>query len=122
MWNRGRTWHHGLATGIIADYFVSDQEGKANMPDISIVQEHQLSPDKARAAAQQVADKIAREYGLACQWDGDVLRFTRSGVKGSLTLGERRAALRIELGFLMSAFAPTIKAKVADKMRTVFAA
>ena len=45
------------------------------MSEISIVQEHNLSPQEAREAAQQVAQRIATEYGLACKWDGDVLRF-----------------------------------------------
>jgi putative polyhydroxyalkanoate system protein len=98
------------------------RKGYANMADISIVQEHSLSPQVARAAAQQVADKMAAEYGLACRWDGDVLRFTRSGVQGSLTLGAQRAALRIELGLLMSAFAPAIETKVAASMKKLFAA
>ncbi|QNA90978.1 polyhydroxyalkanoic acid system protein [Massilia sp. Dwa41.01b] len=93
------------------------------MADIQIVQEHKLSPERARAAAQQVADKVAAEFGMECRWDGeDVLRFERSGVEGALTLGEQRAALRIKLGFLMSAFGPAIEAKVADKMKRVFAA
>ena len=90
------------------------------MPDISITQAHSLSQTDARAAAQKVADKLAREYGLQCRWEGDVLRFARSGVEGALTLGERQVALRIKLGFLMSAFASTIETKVAESMRTVF--
>jgi len=91
------------------------------MAEISITQQHSLSQDAARAAAQKVADKLAGEYGLNCKWNGDVLRFDRSGVEGTLALGERQAALRIKLGFLMSAFAPTIEQKVADSMRKVFA-
>ena len=90
------------------------------MPDISITQPHSLSQTDARAAAQKVADKLVREYGLTCKWEGDVLRFARSGVEGALTLGERQAALRIKLGFLMSAFAATIEQKVAESMRKVF--
>jgi len=91
------------------------------MADINIVQEHSLSNEAARAAAQKVADRLAGEYGLACRWDGDVMRFARSGVEGALTLGEQRAAMRIKLGFFASAFAPTIEAKVAENMRKVFA-
>jgi putative polyhydroxyalkanoate system protein len=91
------------------------------MADIEIVQEHSLTPQQARAAAQQVAEKVAAEFGVAYQWDGDVLRFTRSGVEGALTLGTQRAALAIRLGLLMRAFAPVIEAKAADKMRRVFA-
>ena len=92
------------------------------MADIQIVQEHSLSPERARAAAQQVADKVAAEFGVQWRWEGDVLRFERSGVEGALTLGEQRAALRIRLGMLMSAFRPAIEAKVTDKMRRMFAA
>ena len=90
------------------------------MSEISIVQEHNLSTEQARAAAQQVAQRISTEYGLECKWDGDVLRFERSGVEGALSLEGGRAAMRIRLGFFMSAFASAIEAKVAEKMRKVF--
>lgn len=90
------------------------------MSEISIVQEHKLTPEQARAAAQQVAQRIAAEYDLACKWDGDVLRFERSGVEGALHLEGQRAALRIRLGLFMGMFAPAIEAKVTEKMRKVF--
>ena len=91
------------------------------MADINIVQEHNLAPEQARAAAQQVADKLAEQFELACRWDGDVLRFARSGVDGSLTLEPTQARLQIALGFLFSAFSSQIEGKVVDKMRKVFA-
>jgi putative polyhydroxyalkanoate system protein len=100
--------------------YSADQEGRSGMADISITQQHSLSEDAARTAAQKVADKLAGEYGLNCKWEGNILRFDRSGVEGSLALGEREAALRIKLGFLMSAFAPTIEQKVGESMRKVF--
>nr|WP_315399261.1 polyhydroxyalkanoic acid system family protein [uncultured Duganella sp.] len=90
------------------------------MADIDIVQEHKLAPAQARAAAQQVADKLAEQFELTCRWDGDVLRFERSGVDGTLTLEPTRARLQIALGFLFSAFSSQIEAKVAEKMRAVF--
>ena len=70
--------------------------------------------------AVYVADKLAQEYDLACAWDGDVLRFERSGVDGSLTLEKEQAQLQIKLGFMLSAFASTIEGKIAEKMRKVF--
>jgi putative polyhydroxyalkanoate system protein len=91
------------------------------MADISIVQAHQLSAEKAREAAAKVADKLARDYDLACSWDGNVLRFERSGVQGALTLQERHAEMDIRLGFMMSPFSAAIEAKVAENMRKVFA-
>ena len=91
------------------------------MADISFTQQHSLSQPAARAAAQKVADKLSAQFGLDCRWEGDVLRFERSGVDGALTLGAQEAALQIKLGFLMSAFAPAIEQKVADSMRKTFA-
>jgi putative polyhydroxyalkanoate system protein len=106
--------------GMMAACLVFDLEGRARMADISITQQHELSPAAARAAAQKVADKLAGEYGLQCKWEGDVLRFERSGVEGTLALGERQAALRIRLGLLMGAFRSTIEAKVAESLRKTF--
>ncbi len=90
------------------------------MADIHIVQEHTLGKDAARSAAQQVADKLAGEYGLGCRWDGDVLRFARSGVEGALTLDDQTAAMRIKLGLFAMPFAAAIEAKVTQNMRKVF--
>ncbi|WEF30794.1 polyhydroxyalkanoic acid system family protein [Pseudoduganella chitinolytica] len=89
---------------------------------IHIIQEHNLEPAAARAAAEQVAQKLASEFDLVCNWQGDVLRFERSGVEGALTLLPQQAQMQIKLGMLYGAFAPAIQSKVAEKMRKVFAA
>lgn len=89
---------------------------------IHIIQEHNLEPAAARAAAEQVAQKLASEFDLVCSWQGDVLRFERSGVEGALTLLPQQAQMQIKLGMLYGAFAPAIQSKVAEKMRKVFAA
>jgi putative polyhydroxyalkanoate system protein len=92
------------------------------MADINIVQPHDLSPEHARAAAQRVADRIAQDYGVACEWKGDVLHFERSGVHGSLRVEARQVALVIRLGMMMRMFSATIEAKVTENMRKVFGA
>lgn len=92
------------------------------MADIEIVQSHSMTPDAARAAAQQVADKVASDFGMECRWDGQVLRFERSGVDGTLVVGEREARLEVSLGLMMKAFAPMVQDKLARKMQKVFSA
>jgi len=92
------------------------------MADINIVQDHRLAPEQARAAAQQVADKLAEQFELACRWEGDVLRFERSGVNGALTLHPHQAQLQIALGFPISLMAGQVEAKVSEKMRKLFLA
>ena len=92
------------------------------MADIEIIQPHNMTPDAARAAAQQVADKVAADFGMECRWDGSVLRFERSGVDGSLVVGENDARLEVKLGLMMKAFAPMVQEKLARKMQKVFGA
>jgi putative polyhydroxyalkanoate system protein len=92
------------------------------MADIRITQAHKLSHKKAKAAAQKVADQMAEEYEMSSEWDGDVLKFKRSGVSGKLVVSEKEAHLEISLGFLFKAFASTIEEKVAAKMKKVFSA
>lgn len=92
------------------------------MVDISIKQSHRLSPGKAKAAAQKIADQMAEDFDVTSEWTGDVLRFNRIGVSGSLQISETDATLEITLGFLLKAFAPAIEQKVAAKMERVFAA
>lgn len=92
------------------------------MADIRITQAHKLSHKKAKAAAQKVADQMAQEYEMSSEWDGDVLKFQRSGVSGRLIVSESDAHVEISLGFLFKAFASTIEEKVAAKMKKVFSA
>jgi putative polyhydroxyalkanoate system protein len=106
----------------MADYSRNRSGRNGFMADISIIQDHCMNPDVARAAAQTVADKMAADFGLALTWEGDVLRFERSGVNGALTLEAQRAVMHIELGFPMGMLAPTIESTVAEKMRKVFGA
>lgn len=90
------------------------------MSDISIKQEHQLPLQEAKDAAQKVADKMAAEFDMTTQWDGDVLSFQRSGVAGTLALREKEAQIDITLDFLFKAFASTLEEKVARNMKKFF--
>lgn len=90
------------------------------MSDISIKQEHQLPLQQAKDAAQKVADKMATEFDMTTQWDGDVLSFQRSGVAGTLALSEKEAQIDITLDFLFKAFASTLEEKVARNMKKFF--
>ena len=92
------------------------------MADIEITQPHEMTPDAARAAAQQVADKMAADFGMEYKWDGPVLRFERSGVDGTLVVGERDARLEVTLGLMMKAFAPMVQEKLSREMQKVFGA
>lgn len=90
------------------------------MADISITRKHELPHTRARAAAQSVADRMAREYDMQAEWAGQVLRFERSGVSGTLTLHASEVRLEITLGFLFKAFASRIEEQAVKNMEKVF--
>ncbi len=92
------------------------------MADISIKREHQLSLQQSREAAQHVAAKMAADFDMTTQWNGDVLSFRRSGVAGTLALREKEAQIDITLDFLFKAFAATLEEKVARNMDKFFGA
>ena len=92
------------------------------MADITILQAHRLSVEAARVAAQEVAERMARDFGVSHAWDGQVLKFSQSGVNGTLSLEqENMARLELSLG-MMKAFAPMLREKLERKMAKVFTA
>lgn len=90
------------------------------MADISIIQDHTLSMEQARVAAQEVADQMVADYEMVAEWNGDVLSFKRTGVSGTLSLAENQAHLEIALGFMLKGFASKIEEKVTKNMQKVF--
>lgn len=92
------------------------------MADISIRRAHQLAPEAARDAAQQLADRMVNEFDMQATWQGDVLTFQRSGVSGTLALHEQEAQVDVTLDFLFKAFASTLEEKIARNMDRVFGA
>lgn len=82
------------------------------MSDIIIRRKHGKTPADARASAEHMAAELQEEFDLSYAWEGDVLRFKRSGLAGELALEGDEVALRIQLGFLLSALKPAIEREV----------
>lgn len=51
------------------------------MARISVERAHGLGKEAAREKADQLAQKLADQYGLEPQWSGDTLNLKRSGSK-----------------------------------------
>lgn len=82
------------------------------MSDIVIRRKHGKTLADARHAAEHMAAELKQEFDLDYSWDGDTMRFTRTGVSGELALDGEEAALRIRLGFLLSAVKPAVEREV----------
>lgn len=90
------------------------------MPDITLVENHSLSMEQARAVAQKVADQMAADYEMTYAWEGETLAFKRSGFSGSLALSEGGVRLDINLGFMLKGFKSKIEQQVGANMRKLF--
>jgi putative polyhydroxyalkanoate system protein len=86
------------------------------MAVIDIRRSHRKPLKTAKAAVERVAQSIAEEYGIEHHWDGDMLLFDRSGVKGHIAVTKGDLHVRVELGFFMSAMKPMIEREIERKL------
>lgn len=82
------------------------------MATIAIDRAHHLSQRKAKSLAERLARDLEQRYGLAWEWDGDDVRFRRSGVSGRMHVGSRKLTLDVRLGLLLSPLKPAIEREI----------
>ncbi|GAA3571437.1 MULTISPECIES: polyhydroxyalkanoic acid system family protein [Marinobacter] len=86
------------------------------MSVIDIHRAHSLDHDHARQAAEALASDLAREFDVHYQWDGDLVRFKRSGVKGQLTIKPDDIHVHLELGLLLRPFKGRIEQEIHSQL------
>jgi putative polyhydroxyalkanoate system protein len=91
------------------------------MADIELHRIHDLGLEAARAAAESMEAELGRKFGLRGAWQGNVLRFERPGVTGSLTISDKDLRLSVVLGFMLKAMRGSIENAVAHELDTLFA-
>lgn len=72
------------------------------MSQIHLVRPHHGDRGEARAALDEAAQHIAERYGIHYEWDGDALRFSRTGVEGIMRIGEADVEIDVRLGFMLT--------------------
>ena len=91
------------------------------MADIEIHRVHGLGLKAARAAADEMAAHLGKKFGLTGQWTGNVLKFERPGVAGSLAITDKDLDLVVSLGFLLKAMKGSIEQSVRHELDKLFA-
>lgn len=95
------------------------------MSDIHIHRDHALGLAQARKIAFQWAEQVEQEFDMACEYEegheADEVRFTRSGVKGTLAVGKNHFELHARLGLLLGAFKGTIEAEIVRRLDELLA-
>src|SRR5262249_54530066 len=68
---------------------------------IAIRRRHDLGLTKAKRLAQTLAHQLQNEFGGTYTWEGNELRFQRTGVSGCATVTTDSIQIRVELGLLL---------------------
>jgi putative polyhydroxyalkanoate system protein len=84
------------------------------MFELQLKRKHRLGLKKGKAAAQQVADELEREFAVRYEWDGPTLHFTRAGVAGALVVTRDTVEMHARLASQLQAFRPRIEMRVQD--------
>jgi putative polyhydroxyalkanoate system protein len=72
------------------------------MATIHIKRQHNLGRDVARARVEKVANELQDRLRAKWSWQGDSLRFERSGASGFVQVGDDFVEFKIKLGMLLS--------------------
>ncbi len=95
------------------------------MADIHIERAHALGLPAARKVARQWAGQAQAQFGMDCTYEAgkasDEVRFTRSGVDGTLHVSRDRFELKARLGFLLGAFKGRIESEIAKTLDALLA-
>ncbi len=82
------------------------------MTQISVERKHSLGRDAARAKAEALVDKLAREYDLKATWSGDRVDVARSGASGSVQIFDDSIRVDLKLGMMLSIMGSSIKSEI----------
>ncbi len=82
------------------------------MSDIRIRRGHSKPLAEARKDAERMARQLKKDFELDYAWDGQVLRFERTGVDGELHVTAKEIRLDARLGLLLAFLKPRIETEV----------
>lgn len=92
------------------------------MAVIDVHRPHSLDKEHAREAAETLAKDLSQQFDVNYQWDGDVLRFKRSGVKGQLNIDHADLHIHLELGMMLRPFKSRIEQEIHSQLDQIIKA
>jgi putative polyhydroxyalkanoate system protein len=89
------------------------------MANIHIKQQHDLTPDEARKRVEEIARDLQDKLSVDYRWDGDSLRFQRSGASGSIDVGDDFIELKVKLGMVLAPMKGKIEKSIRQNLQLV---
>jgi putative polyhydroxyalkanoate system protein len=84
------------------------------MAEIHIERKHNLGKEKARGAVEEVARDIRQNLQVEYRWEGDTLKFERSGASGTIAVSDADVIVDIELSGMLGAFSGMVEGQVGN--------
>jgi putative polyhydroxyalkanoate system protein len=84
------------------------------MPVIHITRSHHLSHDAVRAEVEALAGELEHKLHARYHWEGDELRFSRSGASGSIRVEPGTIAVEVKLGLALAPLRGQVERTVRD--------
>ncbi len=84
------------------------------MATIDIHRKHHLSREALRTRIDALAGRLQEKFDARCRWEGDRLRFERSGASGFIEAGEDAVTVRLDLGLMLRPLKGTIERTIEE--------
>ncbi len=86
------------------------------MPAIDITRSHSLGLDGARRAADDVAARLQREFGVATRWEGDSVLVEGRGITGRLDAQPGAVRVTARLGLAARPFRRALQREIEREL------
>ena len=90
------------------------------MPDINFIRPYSLPIAVAKARVQKAVDELATEHHLRSEWEGNTLRFDRSGLHGEIRVSDSEIQLQMHLSLLLKPLKGSLVSRIEDKFERLF--
>ena len=90
------------------------------MSIIDIFANHEMDHEDAQQAADDLASDLAEKFDIDYGWDEDVIYFERTGVEGSISVGENDIHINARLGFMLMWLKSTIEKEIREYLQSHF--
>jgi putative polyhydroxyalkanoate system protein len=92
------------------------------MPKFDVDVPHDLPLPEVRSRLERAKGKLESAYGAQCSWEGDDrLLVTRKGLQATVNVEPTRLHIDVELGFLLSPLAGSIRTGITKQLTELLA-
>jgi len=82
------------------------------MASLRMTKPYTMPKEEVREAAEGLAQKLAKDHGVRCSWQGDRVCIKGAGVNGELSFHDQLVDVSVKLGLLASMFEGVLKREI----------